>query len=214
MLINEVESVVGVSKKSIRYYESVGLFSPKRHQSNDYRDYSDEDVILLKKIKFLRELDVSINDLKRLKNEELSLKECMEDKIKKIEEYEKNYLEVKEMCKNIIDSNLEYQEFDPVDYSLKMNRLNKGGFVMENIRGDRAKKISGAIVSSVIFVLIFIFLAGIITYFQVTEVEKMPMALYVFVMGVFIVPMVSVIINLVTRIKEIKGGEEDEASKY
>ena len=75
MLINEVESVVGVSKKSIRYYESVGLFSPKRHQSNDYRDYSDEDVILLKKIKFLRELDVSINDLKRLKNEELSLKD-------------------------------------------------------------------------------------------------------------------------------------------
>ena len=67
---------------------------------------------------------------------------------------------------------------------------------------------------SLLFVLIFIFLAGIITYFQVTEAEKMPMALYVFVMGVFIVPMVSVIINLVTRIKEIKGGEEDEASKY
>lgn len=30
MLIKEVESVVGLSKKSIRYYEQVGLLNPKR----------------------------------------------------------------------------------------------------------------------------------------------------------------------------------------
>ena len=30
MLINEVEHIVGLSKKSIRYYESNGLLTPKR----------------------------------------------------------------------------------------------------------------------------------------------------------------------------------------
>lgn len=214
MLINEVESVVGLSKKSIRYYETVGLLNPKRRIANDYRDYSKEDVILLKKIKFLRELDVSIQDLKKLSTKELSLTECMQDKIKKLEEYAKNYQEVKLMCKEIIRSNVEYDEFSVEEYSKKMNKLNKGGFIMRDIQQDQTKKIQGAVISSAIFLAIFLFFSGLITYFQITEVEKMPMALYIFVMGIFIIPMISVVINLITRIKEIKGGEEDEASKY
>ena len=42
----------------------------------------------------------------------------------------------------------------------------------------------------------------------------MPIVSYIFFMGVFIIPMISVIINLVTRIQEIKEGKEDEASQY
>ena len=49
MLINEVESVVGLSKKSIRYYEQVGLFTPQRTNNNDYRNYTEEDIKTLKK---------------------------------------------------------------------------------------------------------------------------------------------------------------------
>lgn len=214
MLINEVESIVGLSKKSIRYYEQVGLFNPKRCENNDYRDYSEEDIILLKRIKFLRELDVSIQDLKKLKEGELSLKECMQDKIKQIEEYEKNYKKLSSMCREIIDNNFDYQNFDTEEYFKKINQLKSEGFVMRDVSYEQAKKIQGAVVSSVIFILFFIFLAGLITYFQITEVEKMPMVLYVFFMGVFLVPTISVVINLIIRIKEIKGGEEDEASKY
>ena len=33
MLINEVESVIGLSKKSIRYYEEEGLLNPKRNMT-------------------------------------------------------------------------------------------------------------------------------------------------------------------------------------
>lgn len=214
MLINEVESILGLSKKSIRYYESVGLFNPKRQNNNDYRNYSEEDIIFLRKIKFLRELDVSIQDLKKLKSGELNLKECMLDKIKQIEKYEKNYKEIRGMCKDIIDHNLEYDDFDPIEYLQRMNRLNKGGFIMRDVSRDQAKKIRGAIISSVVFILFFLFLISLITYFQITEVEKMPMVLYMFFIGMFVIPMISVIINLITRIKEIKGGEEDEASKY
>ena len=71
MLINEVEHVVGLSKKSIRLYEENGLLRPKRNSTNDYRIYDDEDIELLKKIKFLRELGVPIREIKMLQSKTL-----------------------------------------------------------------------------------------------------------------------------------------------
>ena len=214
MLINEVESVVGISKKSIRYYEKVGLLTPKRTTNNDYRNYDELDIITLKKIKFLRELDIPIQELKKLKTGELTLKECILDRIKKIEEHEKNYQKVLKMFREIVTNNLDYNNLDIEKYSEQMNILNKGGFIMKDTKNDHSIKIRGAIISSITFIFLFLFLAGLITYFQFTETEKMPIALYIFIMGIFIIPTISVIINLITRIKEIKGGEEDEASKY
>ena len=85
MLINEVQYKVGLTKKSIRYYESEGLLKPKRNNNNDYREYDETDIKDLKLIKFLRNLNVSINEIKKLKNNELTLKECMEERIKFIE---------------------------------------------------------------------------------------------------------------------------------
>ena len=85
---------------------------------------------------------------------------------------------------------------------------------MKNINYSHTKKIQGAVISSVVFILLFMFFIGLITYFQITEVEKMPIILYIFVIGMFVVPIIGIVINLISRIKEIKGGEEDEASKY
>ena len=66
MLINEVQYKVGLTKKSIRYYESEGLLKPKRNSNNDYREYDDSDIKDLKLIKFLRNLNVPINEIKKL----------------------------------------------------------------------------------------------------------------------------------------------------
>lgn len=49
MLINEVEAKVGLSKKSIRYYEDNGLLTISRNSDNDYRVYTEADILLLKR---------------------------------------------------------------------------------------------------------------------------------------------------------------------
>ena len=95
-----------------------------------------------------------------------------------------------------------------------MNILNKEGFTMRNIKTNKSKKIVGAVISSLIFGSFFIFLVGIISYFQFTEVEKMPWIVYIVLMVILCFPLVGMIVNLVSRIKEINGGEEDDASKY
>ena len=54
MKINEVEALVGITKKNIRFYEEQGLLSPKRNSENSYREYGEEEVQTLRRIKLLR----------------------------------------------------------------------------------------------------------------------------------------------------------------
>src|SRR5699024_11645108 len=55
MTVKEVEERTGLPRANIRYYESEGLIHPARGQ-NGYRDYRQEDVDTLLKIKLLRQV--------------------------------------------------------------------------------------------------------------------------------------------------------------
>lgn len=214
MQIHEVGLKVGLTKKSIRYYEEEGLLNPKRNSLNDYRDYNDEDINTLKLIKFLRNLNVPVSEIKKLKSKELSLEECMRERIQKINEDEENLEKIKNMCLEIIQSKDDFYNIDITKYSFTMNILNKEGFTMKDVGRKHVHKIMGAILSSVSFSAIFLFLISIISYFYFAENDALPFAVYLFVMAILGFPVLGIIVNLVKRIKEIIGGEEDEASKY
>lgn len=62
MLRNEVQDKTNLSRKAIEYYEEKGLVHPKKLE-NGYRDYSDEDVEVLKRISLLRNLGLSISEI-------------------------------------------------------------------------------------------------------------------------------------------------------
>ena len=214
MLINEVEHLVGLSKKSIRYYEENGLLSPTRNKINDYRIYNEKDIEKLKLIKFLRELNVGIKDLKKLENKKKKKKKCMLDRIRKIEEETTNYEKVKNMCKEISESNCEYNTINIKKYFENMSTLNKEGFTLRDVKTSKKKKICGAVLSSTIFSLIFILLIILTTYFQYTEEVNIPIIIYLVLMVMLFIPVIGIIYNLIIRINEIRKGEEDEASKY
>ena len=48
------------ARANIRYYEQQGLLTPARRE-NGYREYSDEDLQTLQKIKLLRHLGLSLS---------------------------------------------------------------------------------------------------------------------------------------------------------
>ena len=64
MKINQVEELVGITKKNIRFYEEQGLVSPGRDSGNGYREYSLDDVKTLQKIKLLRQLGFSCEEIR------------------------------------------------------------------------------------------------------------------------------------------------------
>ena len=76
MKTNELEKEIGLSKYTIRYYEKEGLIQPKREE-NGYRDYDDETVQKLKIIKFLRNLQISVDDIKAILEGELDFRHCL-----------------------------------------------------------------------------------------------------------------------------------------
>lgn len=85
---------------------------------------------------------------------------------------------------------------------------------MNSVVIDKKKRKIESIVSSLIFICIFGFFIWLISYLQMTEEEKMPVLLYIFFIVLLVVQIIGIIYNLIIRIKEINGGEEDEASKY
>lgn len=112
MRIKEVESRVGIPSKNIRYYEEVGLISPKRNDENNYRDYSEEDIILLEQIKMLRMLGFSIASIKEIEEGKTSLSEAAESLLEEFESQQKKLTENIEICKTIIRDRCSVDELD------------------------------------------------------------------------------------------------------
>ena len=57
--IHEAAELAGTTKKAIEYYCQKGLLNPT-FTENGYRDFTEEDVVCLKKITLLRNLGVSV----------------------------------------------------------------------------------------------------------------------------------------------------------
>ena len=57
MKIKQVEELVGITSKNIRFYEEQGLLTPERAE-NGYREYHEENIKTLKKIK--KSVDFSV----------------------------------------------------------------------------------------------------------------------------------------------------------
>ncbi len=77
MKINYVERITGLTQKAIRLYESKGLVNIARDQ-NGYRNYSVEDIEVLKTIKLFRSVGIPIADIKLYFFGVVSLDEMMD----------------------------------------------------------------------------------------------------------------------------------------
>ncbi len=63
MNIGRAAEASGVSPKTIRYYESIGLIQPAERRANNYRDYSAIDVETLRFIQRGRSLGFSMKEI-------------------------------------------------------------------------------------------------------------------------------------------------------
>ena len=68
-LIKAVSSMSGVSVRTLRHYDEMGLLSPQRHE-NGYRYYSEEDLSLLQTILFYKYLGFSLKYIKNMLQQE------------------------------------------------------------------------------------------------------------------------------------------------
>ena len=68
--INKLAKLAGVSTRTLRYYDEIGLLSPNRLSSNGYRIYGQEEIDKLQHILFYRELGLPLEEIKSIVSSE------------------------------------------------------------------------------------------------------------------------------------------------
>jgi len=63
MRIGEIAKRAGVTPRTIRYYESLGLLSPGERQGSGFRYYTETELAKLQKINALKELGLSLDEI-------------------------------------------------------------------------------------------------------------------------------------------------------
>lgn len=111
MKINEVEKATGIRDANIRFYEKEGLISPSRN-SNGYREYSESDVRRIEQIKVLRLLEIPIPVIRKLLEDEVSLRQVLEERLEDMEIETKRLGELRSSCENILSSNLDVADLN------------------------------------------------------------------------------------------------------
>ncbi|MCK4901176.1 MAG: MerR family transcriptional regulator [Anaerolineales bacterium] len=66
--IKDIADLAGVTTRTIRYYDEIGLLSPANTGENRYRYYDQDSLLRLQQILFFRELDVPLKEIELIMN--------------------------------------------------------------------------------------------------------------------------------------------------
>ena len=101
MNIKEVERRSGLPRSGIRYYESEGLLSPVRLE-NGYRDYSQADLDTLLKIKRLRELGLTLAEIRAVQSGQMQLSDALRSALGRLGEQRGDLAGAEAECRALI----------------------------------------------------------------------------------------------------------------
>ena len=213
MKIKQVEELVGITRKNIRFYEDQGLLNVERAE-NGYREYHQEDVIRLQEIKLFRKMDISIEEMKALFEKKKSLQICLEQHLKELEHRKEGLLKMQDMCERLILEHRSLESLNAEDCLEEIEQMEKEGakFMNVNKTDVHKKKRTGAIIGAAVMTVLM--LVTIIIVFWANAQDPIPLGLLLLITGIPAVIIAGTLIALAGRMKEIEGGEEDEASKY
>lgn len=65
-LIGYVSRILNISKDTLRYYDKLGIVSPKKDASNSYRYYTLEDLLALSYVLIFKDLEIPLEEIKQL----------------------------------------------------------------------------------------------------------------------------------------------------
>lgn len=214
MKIKQVEELVGISSKNIRFYEEQGLLQPRRTE-NGYRDYRQEDVEQLKRIKLFRKLGVPVEQIGKLFQGRISVNDCLENHEAALKREQDNIEKLCVLTHEMLAGSLSIEKLDS-DYWLdEVEKMEKEGIDFVNVSkiDIHMKKKLGAVIGAGAMIVIMLFVAGVLIYGYSIDSDFPIWALLLGIIPVTVAT-VGAIVAMVSRMKEIDKGEEDEAAKY
>ena len=213
MKIKQVEELVGITSKNIRFYENQGLLTPERAE-NGYREYHEQNIEALKKIKLLRKLGISVEEIRAVLNHSRSLEDCLEKHLAVLEKEQENLLNMQRLSDAILQQRDSIDTLNTNEWLDEMEKLEKegGDFVNVSKIDIRMKKKMGAVIGGAVMIVLMLAMIGF--FLWANSQETLPVGILIVFLGIPVIVIICIIVALRSRIKEIEGGEEDEAAKY
>ena len=64
--VNKLAKLSGVSTRTLRFYDEIGLLRPAYYGENNYRYYEEQQLLMLQQILFFRELGFPLTDIQQI----------------------------------------------------------------------------------------------------------------------------------------------------
>ena len=216
MKINEVEALVGITRKNIRFYESEGLLSPRRNSENGYRDYGEAEVEALRRIKLLRKLGVPLEEIRQMQSGTHTVGDGMRRHLVSLERERGNLDQAIRLCGRLTDRQERLCDLDAGAVLAEMDTLEQTGTTFQNKqKRDVRIRYVAPVVITVGMTLLMMGLTGLLFWSIYAGTNGSPPALMLAVLA--LLPLVvtgGVVLALIQRIREIGRGEEDDAKNY
>lgn len=119
MTIKEIETLSGLPRANIRYYEAEGLITPRRAE-NGYRDYSQADADTLLRIKLLRALGLTIEQLKTLACGEAALDAVLAERLQAMQQEQHALGRAEQVAEQLRQAKVDYQTLDAERYLVEL----------------------------------------------------------------------------------------------
>ena len=126
MHIAQLEAALELSRSSIRFYEKEGLLTPER-LDNGYRDYSEEDLETLRRIKLLRALGLPLEDIKALQAGVLDLPVALRAQEDRLRRERRQREAALSLCRTLEGEGVAYRELEARPYLEELSRLERAG---------------------------------------------------------------------------------------
>ena len=124
MNIREVEDLTGLVRANIRYYEDEGFFTPQRER-NGYRNYSDEDIEVLKRIKLLRMLEIPIEEIRKVQSDEVLMRTVLEKSIRRAEERKRELTDAQQICRKMNEDRVTWNTLEADRYLKQFGKIEE-----------------------------------------------------------------------------------------
>ena len=217
MKINEVEALVGITKKNIRFYEQEGLLAPRRNAENGYREYSQTEVEQLKQIKLMRKLGLPLEEIRKMQSGALTVPDGMRRHLVTLERESRNLEHARAVCGQLMERETTMQALDAGEWLEQMTRLEEqqGAIFQNKQQGDiRVKYVAPVIVTALMVMLMSGLMVLMGWGFLIDPRDAPPLPLFLVLMALPLVVILGVLLALVQRIREIGKGEDDDAKQY
>ena len=214
--INEVEALVGITKKNIRFYEAEGLLAPRRNSDNGYRDYGEAEVETLRRIKLLRKLGVPLEDIRQMLSGAHTVGDGMRRHLVTLERERQNLDAAARLCGELADCQERLADLDAAALLEQMAEMEQSGTTFQNKQSQdiRARYVAPVAVT-VLMVLLMLGLIWLFLWaFETDPAGAPPLSLLAVFIAVPTVVALGVIVSLVQRIREIGRREIDDARQF